>query len=450
MRSPRLDASDQRALIATAGQFFVNGAMTASFLARAPQIRDRIGVSVDEFGALLTVSAIAGLLGSLVAGRVVHGLSTRRVLQLGAVVMVLSLPVIGIARSPWVWLLGMAIYLFVDVLVDISMNLQGSWISARRHTPVMNRLHGLWSLGTFAGGLGAVAANAAGLSVLTHLVLVAGVMAVALIVVTRNLLPTDEERHADAPPSPAPQSPTAAPATAPPASTPPATPMTPPIATPRRTRSPITTPGRARTLGNTPLVLLVFAGMFAVVAEVTGGDWSTFRLTDDFGAAAAIGSLAFVAYTIGMTAMRFGGDWLQLRLGRNGLHRLSLGLATAGFVVASLVPNEVAALSGFLLVGVGVATFMPRLYDDAARLPGRRGAGLGAMTGGMRIAYLATPIGVGWLAGTELSVGDAIAIFTLPAMIGLTIVTATNERLLRSVAVADAPRPAADSGTAEP
>ena len=59
--------------------------------------------------------------------------------------MVLSLLVIGAARSPAVWLIGMFTYVFVDVLVDISMNLQGSWISARRHTPVMNRLHGLWS-----------------------------------------------------------------------------------------------------------------------------------------------------------------------------------------------------------------------------------------------------------------------------------------------------------------
>ena len=39
-----------------------------------------------------------------------------------------------------------------DVLVDVSMNMQASWLSARRHTPVMNRLHGLWSLGTVVGG----------------------------------------------------------------------------------------------------------------------------------------------------------------------------------------------------------------------------------------------------------------------------------------------------------
>jgi MFS family permease len=401
---PPLSSVDRRALAATAGQFFVNGAMTASFIARAPQIRDRIGVSVDKFGLLLTVSAIVGLIGSLVAGRIVHAATTRRVLQVGAVVMVLSLPVIGLARSPTVWLIGMFTYLFVDVLVDISMNLQGSWISARRHTPVMNRLHGLWSLGIFAGGLGAVAANAAALSTFTHLVIVAAGMAVALVFVTRNLLPDDEEGHGDA-----------------------AIPPPPPSAT-RRDRL-------------APIILVVFAGMFAVITEVTGGDWAAFRLADDFDAAAALASLAFVAYTVGMTSMRFGGDWLQLRLGRIGLHRLSVGLVLGGFAVASLVPNEAASIVGFLLVGLGVATFLPKLYDDAARLPGRRGAGLGAMTAGMRVAYLITPVAVGALAATNLSVGEAIAIFTLPATIGLVIVTEWNERLLRRRVEAIAPVP---------
>lgn len=397
MAASSLGARDRRALLAIAGQFLVNGAMTASFLARAPQIRDRIGVSVDEFGALLTVAAVGGLLGSLVAGRVVHAASTRRVLQVGAVVMVLTLPVIGGARSPVVWLAGMLVYQFVDVLVDIAMNLQGSWVSARRRTAVMHRLHGLWSLGTFAGGLGAVAANAGGLSTFAHLSAVAAVMAVVLVVVARNLLPQDEERHADAP---VPVAPTAA----------------------------VTGRRRVRLV---PVGLLLLAGMFAVVGELTGGDWAAFRLTDDLGAAAAVGSVAFVAYTVGMTAMRFGGDWLQGRLGHTRLHRLSVGLATVGFAVASLVPSVTVAILGFLLVGIGVATFMPMLYDAAARLPGRRGAGLGALTGGMRVAQLVTPVAVGGLAGTALSVGDAIAILTLPAMVGLAVVTEVHRRYLR-------------------
>lgn len=368
--------------------------MTASFVARAPQIRDRIDVTVGEFGLLLTLASIIGVLGSLVAGRVVHRVTTRRVLQAGALMMVLSLPVIGGARSPAVWLIGMCVYVFVDVLVDISMNLQGSWISAHRHTPVMNRLHGLWSLGTLAGGLGAVAANAAGMSTITHLVIVAVVMAVVLFFVTRNLLPADEEGHGE-----------------------------------EAKASPVPTMSRGARLA--PVILLVLAAMFAVLVEVTGGDWAAFRLTDDFGAAAALGSLAFVAYTAGMTSMRFGGDWLHLRLGAMGLHRVSMVVATVGLAVASLVPSEAASIFGFLLTGVGVATFMPKLYDDGARLPGRRGAGLGAMTAGMRVSFMFAPVAVGGLAGTSLSVGEAIALVTFPAMIGLALVTELNERLVR-------------------
>ena len=395
-----LSPRDRRALAAVAVQFFANGAMTASFIARAPQIRDRIGVSVEGYGLLLTVSATFGVLGSLLAGRIVDAASTRRVLVAGAVVMVLSLPVIGGARSPAVWLIGMFSYVFVDTLVDISMNLQGSWISARRHTPIMNRLHGLWSMGLLAGGLGAAAAHAAGMSPFVHLTVVSVVMVGVLAVVTHNLLPTDEDGHGDEPSA--------------------------------------DQPAAGRRISRAPLVLLVLAGVFAVLLEVTGGDWATFRLTDDFGATAAVASLAFVAYSVGMAAMRFGGDFLQVRLGRMGLHRLSVAIATVGFVVATLIPRQTVSLVGFFLVGLGVATFMPKLYDDAARLPGRRGAGLGAMTAGMRIAFLLTPVIVGGLAGTSLSVGQAVAIYSLPAAVGLVVVTEWNERLLRRNAGADA------------
>ena len=43
-----------------------------------------------------------------------------------------------------------------------------------------------------------------------------------------------------------------------------------------------------------------------------------------------------------------------------------------------------------------------------------------------------TPVIVGGLAGTSLSVGEAVAIYTLPAAAGLVVVTEWNERLLRA------------------
>ena len=391
------------ALAAVAAQFFVNGSMTGSFLARAPQIRDRIGVTLDQYGMLLATAALFGLLGSLLAGRIVHRTSTRWTLRLGALVMVATLPLIGLADSPALWLVAMGTYQFCDVLVDIAMNLQGSWISARRHRPVLHRLHGLWSLGTLTGGFAAAAANRAGMSILVHLSLVATAMAFVLIFVARHVLDDDERGHGEAaaPPDRSVRQPSTA---------------EPPLRPPRG-----------------PVLLLVAAGMLAVAAEMTGGDWASFRLTDDFGAKAAVGSLAFVAFTVGMTATRFGGDALHHRLGGTVLHRLSVGIALSGFVIASLVPHQAAALAGFALAGMGVSTFMPKLYDEAARLPGRRGGGVGAMAGGMRVMFLITPVAVGGLAGSSFSVGSAIALVAVPAVIGVFVVTQWSHHLLNRV-----------------
>lgn len=368
--------------------------MTASFIARAPQIRDRIDVTIDRFGLLLTLAGAFGLLGSVLAGRIVHRFGTFRVLMTGAVVMVIALPSMGFARSPGWYLVAMMAYVFVDVLVDISMNLQGSWISARRHTPVMNRLHGTWSLGAFTGGLGAAAANAAGLTLPQHFAVVTVGSAILLLAVSRGLLRSDEDGHEDT----------------------------------RDRPVVVAASRRARVL---PLGLLLVAGLFALVVEMTGGDWAAFRLTDDFGATAALASGAFVAFTVGMAAVRLGGDFLQLRLGRRRLHHWSVLTVTLGFVLATLVPDQWLSIGGFALVGAGVATFLPMLYDDAARAPGRRGAGLGAMTAGTRFAVLATPVVVGSIAGTSWSVGAAMAVVALPCIVGFAAITELNARLLR-------------------
>jgi MFS family permease len=389
----KLTDSDRRALTSVAVQFLVNGAMTASFVSRLPELRDQIGIDIATFGLLITVVGVFGLASSLSAGRIVHSLGTRRVLVTGAFVMVLALPVIGVAATPLVWVAGMAAYSALDSLVDISMNMQGSWISARRRVPVMNRLHGLWSLGTVIGGLAAAQAAAAGLSLTAHLSIAAAVAIVILLFVMRGLLPIDETGHADTAARP------------------------PPAAT-------IGSHGALYTL-------LALAGASAVVVEMIGGDWATFRLADDLATSPGVATLGFVAFTVGMTTARFAGDAVSARVGYRRLHVAAVSLATTGLALASFVPQLTVVLVGYLIAGVGVATFLPRLYDDAARAPGRRGAGLGAMTGGMRAAGLITPALVGAIAGTSLSVGAAIAIVTLPSVIAFGVVISISRRRLR-------------------
>ncbi len=370
-----LSRTDRRALAAVAVQFFVNGALPASFIPRLPEIRDQVDISIAGVGLLISIAGLTGLLGSAVVGPAVTRFGTRRVMLSAGVVISVSLGVIGVAEIPVVLLIGLIGMMAFDVLVDVPMNMQASWISARRHTPVMNRLHGLWSLGTLVGGLSATGIAAAGVSLTTHLVAAGVVLLSVLWFVGSNLLRSDEKHESGTDPEGA-----------------------------QRRLSPM-------------LVLFALTGLFALALEYTASDWAAFRLVDDFGASPGFAGLGYIAATGGMTVGRLAGDWASVRLGTYRLLLAAVVVSGSGLAIATLTPNRYVTLLGYLIAGLGTATLLPRLYDDAAKLPGLPGAGLGALTAGIRLGTLAIPVAVGALAASTLSVGSAIAIVTLPSVV---------------------------------
>ncbi len=367
-------------------QFFVNGALFASFLPRLPEIRDRVGISVAELGLLLSLAGASGLVGSATVGPAISRFGTRRVMLGAGALVASSLAVVGLADRPLVLAVGLVGMLTFDVLVDVAMNMQGSWLSARRHTPVMNRLHGLWSLGTLVGGIASARIAAVGVSLPVHLVSAAAVLLVVVVVVNRGVLRVDEHPHD-------------------------------------------TSTGGGEDAGDRPrwrpspvLILFLLAGFFAVAIESTSIEWAAFRLADDFGVGAGFAALGYVAVTGGMTLGRFAGDWLAVRLGDRRLAGAAIGLTAVGLTAATLTADRWVVLAGYLVAGVGIATMLPTLYDTAAHHPGRPGVGLGALTAGLRISSLTIPLIVGLLAATSLSVGSAVAIVTLPSLLGYGIV----------------------------
>ncbi len=380
---------DQGALRCIAAQLFVSGALFASFIPRLPEIRDRVGITVGGVGLLMSIAGVTGLIASATVGRVISRFGTRSVMLAAGTVVSLSLPIIGLATAPVVLLIGLAGMLSFDVFVDVTMNMQGSWLSARRHTPAMNRLHGLWSLGTVIGGVSSSRIAAAGVSLSTHLVSAGAILLAVLIYVGRGILRTDEHQQTST----------------------------------TNTRS----DDRMRRFSPI-LALFVLAGFFAIAVESTSIEWAAFRLSDDYAASAGLAALAYVAVTTGMTIGRFAGDWATVQLGPSRLAQLSLALSGAGLAVASLMSDRYLNLAGYAIAGVGIATLLPTLYDTAAKHPGKAGAGLGALTAGLRTASLTIPLIVGTLAATRFSVGSAIAIVTLPSIIGFGIVTIVLNR----------------------
>ena len=387
------EPSHRIAVIAVAAQFFINGAIFASFMPRLPEIRDQVGLSKAGIGVVLSLAGATGLFGSALTGRAIERFGTRRVILIAGSIVALALAVVGQARAVPLLLAGLIGLSTFDVLVDTSMNLQGSWLSAARATPIMNRLHGLWSLGTALGGVVSARAAAAGVSLRVHLTVVAVGLLVVLLVISRGLLRHDhvaELAHGNGPP----------------------------VAEPPSTST------SKRDLG---LLLLFFAGVFGVSVEMTSIDWAAFRLTDDLRASTGAAALAYVAVTGGMTVGRFSGDWLTKRFGGDRLLIWSTVIAAVGLGVACSVEEALVVRIAYFFVGLGAATMMPRLYDRAAQRKGRRGAGLGSLTAGLRTAMLVVPALVGAVAESG-SVARAVALVALPSALAFLLLVNALQR----------------------
>ena len=408
---------DRRALQSVSVQFFANGVVYASFIPELPEIRDRVGISIGGLGLVLTLASISGLIGSLLTGRVIARFGTRNVVIVGTVLSVGSLPIVGFATAPGMLVVGLIGLLFFDVFIDVAMNVQGSELSARRRIPVMNRLHGLWSLGTVSGGIVTVLVNRADVSVQVHLAVVAVALLAVSMFVVPGLLRTDEPHHPETvePEIVGQGEPVAVRVGAMPVGE--GLHGSEVMAT-----AEVEQAVRRRRFGPAAIVLGL-GGATAMILEVGNGDWAAFRLSVDFDSSAGVASAAFLLMTIGMTVGRLGGDWVQVRVGSMQLRRLGVSIAGIGSILATLVPVEAVSLFGFLVAGLGTSVLFPQLYDQAARLPGPPGSGFAAMLIGQRSTGIIIPIVIGSLANTaRFGVGQAMAVVLIPAaIVGLAI-----------------------------
>ena len=387
----RWTARDRRATVAIAVQFAVNGAFFASFLPRLPELRDELGVSTGSIGALLTAASAVGLVSSALVRPIIARFGTRLVLFAGGLILAAGLALLGQAGTWPAALAGLIALFLVDVFVDVAMNMQGSWLSARRHHPIMNRLHGLWSAGSVVGGL--VSARLAHTSLALHLGITAVVLAVLSSLVATQVLAVDET-HED-----------------------------------------LDADGTADSLGTgtagsdrrrfavSPLQASLFAaGLTAVLVEMTAIGWAAFRITDDLGGSAATAGVAYVAVVGGMTVGRFAGDHLAHRWGSDRLMRGSAVLAMAALLVAGFVGAQGVTVIAFAAAGLGIATLTPRLYDLAARAGRGSAAGLGVLTAGIRTASILAPASVAAVASAT-SVGLALALAGVVAGVGFLAAT---------------------------
>lgn len=371
--------ADRRARGAVMALFAVNGATYNSLVPRFPALRDGLGLSNTELGSAIAAFPGAALLVGVLAGPLIARLGSGRVAAAVSLVGALLLPLVAFAPA-W-WALAAALFLLgvTDAWTDAAMNAHGLVVQERYGRSIMNGLHATWSVAAVGAGLLGAAAAGLGFPVAVHLAVVGALLAVTSAVAWRAVLPP--EHHSDVVHD---------------------------------------GPGLRGVLTSwrTVAPLLAVAGLMVCsgAVEDSSASWGAVYLRDDLAVGAFVAGLPFVAFQTTMTLGRFAGDRVVDRFEPVRVARTGALVAMVALTAALLLAHPWAAVIGWALAGLGVATLFPLAFAAAGTVPGvRAGDGIAVVGFLARLGFLTTPPVIGAIADAS-SVGTGLLVVPVAAL----------------------------------
>ncbi|HQZ12342.1 MAG TPA: MFS transporter [Devosia sp.] len=344
------------------GVFFIFSMTMGTLLSRLPDLQLRLGLSEGQLGLLLLTMSLGALFGLTFSSPLIAKLGARTtafVTVFGASLMYALIPWVpsAVLVAPLFFVAG----LFAGAL-EINVNLETDRHEAKLGFRIMNRAHGMWSLGFFVTMFIASTVRQAGISVEAHTFGALVMAALAGWFVFRGIenAPARPDAHEGKPPL---------------------------IAFP--------------TLG---LAALCLIGAAPLLVEGAGIDWSAIYMRDVFGAEPFVATSAVTLFSLFMAVARLSSDPIVDRFGPRTVVATMLVLAVAGLICVAIAPNHFVALAGFALMGVGCSAVYPLAVSAAAQRTDRPAsinvAALGQLTfvvffvGPPLLGFVAQAIGI--------------------------------------------------------
>jgi hypothetical protein len=374
---------------AVATVFAVHGSVSGSLAARMPWIAGHVGVTgnVGRLGYALVMPAVGAMLAMPFAGRVVHRIGGRRATQILISGWAVALTLVALAPSLPTLAAAMLLAGAFAGTADMAMNAEAIAIERRLGRSIMSGLHGLWSVGTvLAGGAGWLLAHL-GVDGRAHFagasVVLVGVGLWACTGLPGHPPPAGDEAK---PPR---------------------------FALPRG-----------------PVLVVGLVGFAAIFAEGACADWSAVYLVRELGTAEATGAVGYACFAGAMTVGRLTGDAVVRAWGPVTTVRVAGALGVLGgalVVLAGAVDSgsavaTVAAVGGFVLIGIGIAVVVPLAFAAVGHAAGSAAARAHAIAAVATVAYgagLAAPGIVGGIAQAASLPVSFVAVTVLVAAMTL-------------------------------
>ncbi|MFI8896012.1 MFS transporter [Streptomyces paradoxus] len=390
----------KRSRYAVAAVFAVHGAVTGSFATRVPWIQDHAGVSAGQLGIALAFPALGASVAMPLAGGISHRFGARNALRGLIALWTLSLVLPSLAPNLLTLCLALFTYGATAGMADVAMNALGVEVENRLGRSIMSGLHGMWSAGALVGSAAGTLAAHLGSDARLHHVLAAAVLTVIGVLSCQWVLDLQPAEDEEPPPR---------------------------FALPPRSA-----------------LLIGAIGFCAVFAEGASLDWSAVYLREQLETSAGLAAACTTGFTLTMAVARLAGDRIVDRFGAVRTVRASGVFAVLGGLLIVVADHPAVAMSGFALMGLGIAVVVPLCFAAA----GRSGSNPSlAIAGVATITYtsgLIAPSAIGMLAqATSLMVSFCLVTVLSCGLVAFAGVLRPGERtkIGRTDAAVPDPRP---------
>lgn len=333
--------------------FTVSGFASAGWIARIPAVKAKMDMDTAQLGLLLLFIAVGSLFAFQIIGRLIEHWGSQRATTVFTVLYLVALMALALSPTAVVLAASLLFYGFGFGAMDVAMNAQGVTVEKHIRRPIMGSLHGYFSLGALIGaGISALLASV-GVGLEVNLVLFA-IIGLAFTIWSIAGLIDDE-----------------------------------PIEETAKSSS-----GGRFSLPPRALWGLGVIAFCAAVGEGSLADWGALYVHEELESSEGMAAFGFTIFSTTMLIGRFATDVLTVRFGAARLVRFGAIVSALGLGIGLIPGTTVAAIVGFAVMGIGLASMFPIVYSAAGSIPG--------IPSGRGVAAVATIGYTGFLAGPPI------------------------------------------------
>jgi len=133
--------------------FFVQGFLSLSYIPRIPELINQIDVSFAQWGLILGLAGIGGMIPLLFANRVILRFGTRPVMRVSFAVTALCLATYGVIPNGILFFIAALSLGFFNAFYNLALNSQAVMYQDKIGRVVLGKLHATWSIGATTSAL---------------------------------------------------------------------------------------------------------------------------------------------------------------------------------------------------------------------------------------------------------------------------------------------------------